>query len=187
MGKPQRIDADSQLFPGDVVMLQYELNGTNQKQIDLAVHQIKQSLSQDKRVNYQGSEIITGIRPEDGVDGEDRQFLNVYVQVAKGNRTITAGGASGGVLVVVMALVALVAFVDAGISMYRDSVKMRTQTVNGIARSDLPADVKAKGFEAVAGNSGKLALNGWVLLVAALIVAALAFGSGRVKVARAEN
>jgi hypothetical protein len=72
-------DGEVLLEPGDILMVQHMLIGGNAAQTALAIHQIKQTLANDSRFNYQGSEIVK----ETYSDNSELELLNIYVQMRK--------------------------------------------------------------------------------------------------------
>lgn len=71
---------DAQLRAGDIVSLRYRITADNEVQEALIIHQIKSTLSADKRFNYQGSSIIT---VGDETLQRDVRLLTINIQVAK--------------------------------------------------------------------------------------------------------
>jgi len=161
---------DTQLRPGDIVMLQFELVGANQTLTDLAIHQIKQTVANDKRFNYQGSEIGEG--PDE--EGNTLRVLNVYVQVRKTPKQEQAEPQLAGVgLTAVVSIGVLIGLVCAAIIAHSGQVIYRTHSINKIAASNMPIPVKIATLNAL-GVEGKGG-GGWagILVTGGIIIGAL--------------
>ena len=164
-------DREILLEPGDIVKVQYQINGANEQLIALAIHQVKSTLSADKRFNYQGSEITTQTYSDMGYESELR-FLDVYIQVAKKqkeySRPVTAesgtgvkttestgvkqaGVPAGGILGISMKT--LLGLLSGAVVSYSAALVYHDYVINGIVNSTQPPEVKEAGLKAL-GKGG---------------------------------
>lgn len=142
-----REDGEILMEPGDILMIQHMLIGGNATQTDLAVHQIKQTLANDARFNYQGSEIVKEVYS----DNSELELLNIYVQVRKTPREQKQESQGGtmpqeaNVLAgIAVAVGTLLAIIYAAKIAQNGTVVYRLWVLNGIIRSDMsPADKRA--------------------------------------------
>jgi hypothetical protein len=162
-----------QLKPGDIVMVQYELTGANETLTGLAVHQIKQTLANDARFNYQGSEVGEA----QDADENTLSVLNIYVQVRKTPRQERVEVQQAGVgIEIVIGVVALVALISGAIIAHSGQIKERCVTVNGILASGESDAVKIEALKA-AGADAKTGIGtGIAALGGGLVTAALVLG-----------
>lgn len=123
---------DDMLAPGDLVAVEYEIVGANQTLVDMAIHDVKNTLSTDPRFDYQGSEIVDRV---DLGTGTTHQYLICYVQVRKTLRAERPEQQEAGVLPYV-ALAALVGIAVAAVACHylsyrKATVVNRTAEVQG--------------------------------------------------------
>jgi len=140
------------LESGDVVRYVWQLIGANQKVIDLAIHDIKQTLANDARFNYQGSEILW-ITDQSGFD---YPHLAVYIQVRKGKTIAQPALAASlaplvAVVIIVVALSTATAFVSCAVISYQHYLARKDElmTINGIVASDASDEVKKAALDAI--------------------------------------
>ncbi len=167
-----RVEAngDITLETGDIVMHEFDLRVSTQGQMDLGIHSIKQSLANDKRFNYQGSEVVW-IKDD---DGRDVRVLRVYVQVAKGKQPTFAAGIAP--IVIVVGLVILTGLLAGATMSVSHTLELRKKAtmVNNVLVSDLTPQQKTEVIGDIMGNAPSLgagvAAAGSSLMTAGLIL-----------------
>jgi hypothetical protein len=140
-------DGEVLLEPGDILMVQHILIGGNAAQTDLAIHRIKQTLANDSRFNYQGSEIVT----ETYSDNSELELLNIYVQIRKTPREqkqetqVETIPQEANVLWMIVVPVSLIlGLMQAAKISQNATIMFRLWVLNGIIRSDMsPAEKNA--------------------------------------------
>jgi len=140
---------DQYLHSGDMIDLVYQIQGTNETMIALAVHSIKQSVAADPRLDYQSA------RREYRVDlgtGINYEFLIVRVIVRRYPRgepepdVQTAG--------IWVPIVAVVAMATAAIVAHKAAIVYRTYSIIRVAENpNLSDEVKVATLNAI-GQKG---------------------------------
>ncbi len=141
---------DDQLAPGDLVDVEYLIQpGAAPGMVKLAVSEVKKSLANDERFNYQGSREETRI-DKSGLAGSVRevQVIIITVQVAdprKKGAPLPGDPQKAAVGVSIAVLVAIVAGVAA---LYSAAIIYRSYTIKRIATSDQSDAVKIAALDA---------------------------------------
>ena len=177
MADQVQIDPDL-LFPGDIIRFDYLIRNANETLIDYAISDLKQTIADDGRLDYQGSEITN---PVDLETGTSSRILSIYAEVRRYRRERPEESLQAGVSA--KAIVALVAAAVLARSAY---LAYRTYSVTRIAMSPAVSDeVKKAAIDALQGKTIGETLTQWGLSVPMLVVMAavayFAFGVGRSK------
>lgn len=152
------------LHSGDMIDLEYQIVGSNETMIALAVHSTKQSVAADSRLDYQSGwrEIRTDLST-----GINYEFLIVRVIVRDYPRGEPAPDVqTAGIWIPIVAIVALA---SAAVIAYSTAIIYRSYSIVRVAESKAPESVKttAIGQLSAAPGLGWIAtLPPWIILAA---------------------
>ncbi|NLZ06672.1 MAG: hypothetical protein GXY19_16015 [Phycisphaerae bacterium] len=154
------------LKSGDMIDLEYQIVGSNETLLALAVHSIKQSVADDGRFGYQSGRRETRTDLETGTNYE---FLIVRVIVRRyprGQREPEVQTAS-----LWVPIVAIVALATAAIVAYSTAIIYRSYSIVRVAESTAPEGVKTTAIGKLTASPGLSWIAGlpqWFLLGAVI-------------------
>lgn len=157
------------LKSGDMIDLEYQIVGSNETMIALAVHSVKQSIASDSRLDYQSGRREYRTDLETGIVYE---FLIVTVIVRRYPRGEREPDIQLAGLWVPIAII--VAAASAAVIAYSTAVVYRSYTVHRIATGDQSDAVKQTALGAL---DQPFDLAGWSWIVPAAIVLGIYWAS----------